>query len=78
MRLLKSFFSFTVPLIIMLMTFSIYLLVNKVVNNYKQTIVNDYSIVVIANTPLTTIDSIAGINVQNMEILSREKNNSRY
>ena len=73
MRLLKSFFSFTVPLVIMLTTFSIYLLVNKVVDNYKQTIINDYSIVVIANTPLTTIDEIAGIEVKDIEILSREK-----
>lgn len=73
MRLLKSFFSFTVPLVIMLTTFSIYLIVNKVVNNYKQTIINDYSIIVIANTPLVSIDSIADIKVKDIEILSREK-----
>lgn len=73
MRLLKSFGSFTVPLIVMLIMFSIYLLVDKVVDNYKKTIVNDYSIVVISNTPLVTIDSLAGINVKEVLPISREK-----
>ena len=73
MRHLKSFLSFTVPLIIMLVTFSIYLIVNKVVDNYKINITNDYSIVVIANTPLGTIEYISGIKVKDIKILKKEK-----
>jgi cell division transport system permease protein len=53
--------------------FSIYLVVTKVVNNYKQNITNDYAIVVIANTPLSSIDTLAGIKVKDIEPLSREK-----
>ena len=73
MKHLKSFFSFTIPLIIMLVTFSIYLLVNKVVDNYKENITNDYSIMVIANTPMATLDYISGIKVKEIKILKKEK-----
>lgn len=73
MKLLKSFFTFTFTLVIMLFMFSIYLLVTKVVNIYKENITNDYAIVVIANTPLTTIDTLANIKVKDIESLSREK-----
>ena len=73
MKHLKSFFSFTIPLIIMLITFSIYLLVNKVVDNYKENITNDYSIMVIANTPITTLDYISGIKVKEVKILKKER-----
>ncbi len=73
MKHLKSFFSFTIPLIIMLVTFSIYLLINKVVDNYKSNITNDYSIMVIANTPIGTLDTISGIKVKDVKILKKEK-----
>jgi len=73
MRHLKSFISFTFPLTIMLFVFAIYLLVNKVVDNYKESIVNDYAIVVITNTPFITIEEIADIAVQKIEPLSRSK-----
>lgn len=73
MKLLKSFFSFTFPLVVMLFMFSIYLVVTKVVTTYKNNIINDYAIVVIANTPLSSIDTLAGIEVKNIEPLSREK-----
>ena len=73
MKLLKSFFSVTFPLVIMLFMFSIYLIVTKVVDNYKKNITNDYAIVVIANTPISSIDSLAGIKVKDIEPLSREK-----
>ncbi|MEA3498212.1 MAG: cell division protein FtsX [Campylobacterota bacterium] len=72
MRHLKSFLSFTIPLIIMLITFSIYLVVNKVVDNYKQNITDDYSIIVISNTPMKTLDYISGIKVKDIKILKRE------
>lgn len=73
MRLLKSFLSFSTPLIIMLLTFSIFLFVNKVVDNYKISITNDYSILIIANTPLGSINKIADIRVKDIVILRREK-----
>jgi cell division transport system permease protein len=53
--------------------FSIYLIVTKVVDNYKENIINDYAIVVITNTPLSSIDSLAGIDVKNIESLSRKR-----
>ncbi len=73
MKLLKSFISFTFPLIIMLFIFSIYLLVDKVVNSYKHSIANDYAIVVITNTPFITIDEIADMPIKDIEQLSRTK-----
>ena len=73
MKLLKSFFSVTFPLVIMLFMFSIYLIVTKVVDNYKNNITNDYAIVVIANTPLSSIDTLADIKVKDIEPLSRSK-----
>ncbi|PIF04269.1 MAG: cell division protein FtsX [Arcobacter sp.] len=53
--------------------FSIYLIVTKVVVNYKENITNDYAILVITSTPLSFIDSLANIKVKNIEPLSREK-----
>jgi len=73
MKHLKSFLSFTFPLIIMLFIFSIYLLVNKAVNGYKNGIANDYAIVVITNTPFIDIEELADIQVKNIEPLSRTK-----
>ncbi|MEA2018470.1 MAG: cell division protein FtsX [Campylobacterota bacterium] len=73
MKPLKSFISFTFPLIVMLFIFSIYLLVNKVVYSYKSGIINDYAIVVITNTPFISIEEIADIKVKNIEPLSRTK-----
>jgi len=73
MKPVNSFFSFVVPLIVMLVVFSIYLLMDKVVTKYQQNIVNDYSIVVVTNTPFVKIKSIAGMDIKNIEILHREK-----
>ena len=73
MKPLKSFLSFTFPLIIMLFIYSVYLLVNKVVMDYQKGIINDYSIVIITNTPFTTIDEVAGIGVKEIEVIDRKK-----
>ena len=73
MRHLKPFIAFTFPLIVMLFMFSIYLLVNYVVDDYKKSIVSDYAIVVISNTPMVKIDKLAGIYVQSIDPISREK-----
>jgi len=72
MKLLKSFISFTFPLIIMLFIYSVYLLVNKIVEDYQKGIINDYSIVIITNTPFIAIDDVAGMGVKNIESISRK------
>jgi cell division transport system permease protein len=71
MKRLKSLISFILPLIAMLITFSIYLIVNKVVDNYQKNIVNDFSIVVISIKPLQPIRSVAGIGIKNIDQLNR-------
>lgn len=72
MRPLNSFFSFIVPLMVLLLTFAIYLGMNKVVVKYKQDIANDYSIVIITKTPLIKFNKIAGVNIKDIEIIHRE------
>jgi len=57
----------------MLFIFAIFLLVNKVVDSYKNSIINDYSIIVITNTPFMSIDDIAGMTVKDIEPINREK-----
>ena len=71
MKSLKNLFAFLIPLIAMLLTFSIYLLITNVVDNYKKKISNDYSIVIITNTPLLkdNIDKLAGIKVSKIKCL---------
>lgn len=73
MKLLKSFFSFSFPLTIMLFIFAIFLLVNKVVESYKYSIINDYSIIVITNTPFISIDEIADMKIKDIEPINRGK-----
>jgi len=73
MKHLKSYFSIIFPLMMMLMMFSIYLIVGRTVDNYKQHITDDYAIVVITNTPLKTIDRLAGIKVKSIDPISRKK-----
>ncbi|MBD3840851.1 MAG: cell division protein FtsX [Campylobacterales bacterium] len=73
MRLVRSVFAFVMPLLIMLLTFSVYLIVNNVVNSYKKNITNDYAIVVITNTPMIRIDEIANVKIKDLEVLSRDK-----
>lgn len=72
MKLLKSFASITFPLVVMLFMFSIYLVVTKIVDNYQENITNDYAILVVTNTPLSTIKDVAGITVKEIEPLSRD------
>ena len=74
MKSLKNIFTFVIPLTVMLITFSIYLLTNNIVNNYKKAISNDYSIVIITHTPLIKEDfnTIAGIKVDRINTLSNK------
>lgn len=66
MKFLKNTFAFVIPLTAMLISFIIYLFSSNILENYKVTIANDYSIVVITNTPLIKEDitKLADINVE--------------
>ena len=52
MKFLKNLFAFLIPLLSMLITFSIFLLINNVVDNYKSKISRDYSIIIVTINPL--------------------------
>jgi cell division transport system permease protein len=75
MRFLKNIFAFLIPLLSMLITFSIFLLINNVVENYKSKISRDYSIVIVTNTPLIkeSINELAGIKVEKIQTLPNDK-----
>jgi cell division transport system permease protein len=75
MKFLKNIFAFLIPLLAMLITFSMYLLINNVVDNYKTKISRDYSIVIVTNTPLIkeNIRELAGITVERIQTLPKDK-----
>ncbi len=72
---LNRFFSFSLPLIIMLFSFSIYISISKMITTYETTINNDYSIVLVTTTPITqdVIKKGISFNVKNLKTLSREQ-----
>lgn len=73
MRAFKTFFSFSIPLIAMLLSFSIYLIVDKGVVNYKQSIINDYSIVIVSKKELTKYKlEQQSIEVKTLKLLPKE------
>jgi len=72
MKYLKSLFSFILPLIMVLSSFSIYLLVDKIVDNYKDDISKNYSIIVIANESIMDINKLSSISFQKIEKIDRE------
>jgi cell division transport system permease protein len=53
--------------------FSVYILIDHVAKEYKKSIINDYSIIVVSNTPMVKIDKLAGINIKSIEPISRQK-----
>lgn len=75
MKFLKNIFAFLIPLLSMLIAFSIFLLINNVVDNYKTQISRDYSIVIVSNTPIEkdTFSELAGIKVERIQALPNEK-----
>lgn len=75
MKFLNNLFAFLIPLLSMLITFSIFLLISNVVNNYKSKISRDYSIIVITNNPLEkdAIKELAGIKVEKIQNLPNDK-----
>jgi len=75
MKSLKSIFAFLVPLLSMLITFCIFLIIDNIVDNYQNKISKDYSIVVVATSELNknTLNELAGIKIQNIELLPNDK-----
>ncbi len=75
MKFLRNTFVFIIPLTAMLISFIIYLFSSNILENYKIKIANDYSIVIITNTPLVKeeITTLANINVE--KIITLKKNN---
>ncbi|WP_072681881.1 cell division protein FtsX [Arcobacter sp. LA11] len=75
MKFLKNTFAFIVPLTAMLISFIIYIFSSNILENYKVKIADDYSIVIITNTPLIKedISSLADIRVE--RIITLEKDN---
>ncbi len=75
MKFLKNSFAFVIPLTAMLISFIIYLFSSNILENYRIKIANDYSIVVITNTPLIKedISQLAGINVEKIITLEKKE-----
>ncbi|VAY88176.1 Cell division protein FtsX [hydrothermal vent metagenome] len=75
MKFLKNILSFSIPLFIVLITFTIYSSIVTVVSDYKKIIINDYTIIVVSSTPLLKerIDDIDDINLKKIELLDRKK-----
>ncbi len=72
---LKRFLSFSLPLIIMLFSFAIYVSISKMIDKYETTINSDYSIVIVTATPITEddIDTLSSVDLKELKPLSREK-----
>jgi cell division transport system permease protein len=52
MRLIKDILSFMIPLLVMVITFVIFVMLNRVVDNYETQINNDYMIMVVSKKKL--------------------------
>ena len=74
-KFLKNVFAFLIPLLSMLITFSMFLLINNVVDNYKSKISRDYSIIIVTINPLekNAIKELAGIKVEKIQNLPNDK-----
>lgn len=73
MKSLKNIFAFLLPLLSMLITFTIYLLISNIVENYKSKISRDYSIIIVATNPIKNISELAGIKVEKIQTLPNDK-----
>ena len=62
MRVFKTFFSFSLPLIVMLLSYSIYIGLDNAIDQYKKSIINDYSIVIVSKKALLKSD------IQNLKV----------
>ena len=74
MKFLNNTFAFVIPLTAMLISFTIFLFSSNILDNYKLTIANDYSIVVVTNTPLIKEDVTKLADIRVEKIITLEKN----
>jgi cell division transport system permease protein len=74
MRFINSFIAFSIPMIAMLMTFSMYLIVNKLSDDYSNKISKDYSIVIVSSLPISKAElpSVGGIGVKSINQIQKE------
>jgi cell division transport system permease protein len=72
MKAFRSLLSFTIPLIAILLSYSIYIIVDKVMISYKQSINNDYTIVVVSSKK-QTIDTFESIDIKALKYLSKDQ-----
>lgn len=70
----KKFISFSVPLIVLLVTLCIYIIINKIVLNYNNKINGDYSIVMISNIPMneTKLQEDISFKIKNIIHIKRD------
>jgi cell division transport system permease protein len=73
MKLLRSLLLFIFPLGMMLSSFFVFLLVNKVVDNYRQSVASDYSIIVVSTKPILNGDKLSGVKIGKIEHIDRNK-----
>lgn len=72
MKFSKSLAAFIFPLIMMLSSFSVYLLVNKLVNNYKENVSIDYSIIVVSSEPIVSLNTLTPVNYKRIDKIDRD------
>lgn len=72
---LKRFLSFSIPLMIMLFSFAIYISISKMIAQYETTITNDYSIVIVSTAPLTkdAVEDAVSYKIKNVIPIPREQ-----
>lgn len=75
MKFLKSLFSFTIPLVVVLIIYMMYSTMSSLVANYKENIIKDYAIIVVTEEPvkLKDIESKIDFDVERVEDLNREE-----
>jgi cell division transport system permease protein len=82
MRAFRTFLSFYIPLVAMLLSYSIYIALDHGIESYKKSIIDDYSIVVVSKSKLsiqklqnTNIDLKRLIELPHNSIIRKFKNN---
>jgi cell division transport system permease protein len=74
MRSFKKLLSFTSALLVLLLSIAVYVMVKQTVENYKNKIIHDYSIVLVSTIPLEVdnIRKLGGVYVKSIEVLRKD------
>lgn len=72
---LNRILSFIFPLTIMLISLAVYVSVSKIVTTYEKSINDDYSIIIVMNSPIIEekVKALPSLDVKNIKYLQREK-----